>query len=167
MWREAWICAWRGDTAMTKGLFAAALFLGLSLFASAQDIDPIKWSKVTVPYTRVNAMSSKMSVPIATLSARQMICGILEKHSQSFGGNGITGVWVTIGDSKGNGTTYSTRPFDIFRPVSNTAFQSNSVLGMTSITGSVVEAIFTSRGGYLYELSTGSIEFDICTVTLP
>jgi hypothetical protein len=125
------------------------------------------WTKYTVPFTSAQTASTTNAVTVVSLTAKQLVCGVVEKHTTAFAGTSISGLTVTVGDSNGTSTTYSPVAFNLLQTVSNTAFVANNVLGMASFAGGTVQANFTSSGANLSALTAGSLDIDVCITTLP
>lgn len=125
------------------------------------------WTKYTIPFASVQTAATANAVTVVSLTARQMVCGVVEKHTTAFAGTSITGLTVTIGDSNGTSTTYSPVAFNVLQTVSNTAFVANNVIGMASFAGGTIQANFTATGANLSALTAGSLDLDVCTTTLP
>jgi hypothetical protein len=124
------------------------------------------WSKYTIPSTSLTSATLSQTVNIVTLTARQLVCGLVEKTTTAFSGN-AGGLTLTMGDSNGTSTTYSPSPYDLKGTVSNTNFIANNVLGMASFAGGIVQANFTSASGNLNTVAAGSLDINVCVVTLP
>lgn len=155
----------------TSGIpqFSQPSFANLSGTAAAAQMPtsvPV-WTKYTIPYTSVQTSSTSNAVTIVSLTAGQAVCGLVEKHTTAFAGTSISGLTVTIGDSNGTSTTYSPVAFNLLQTVSNTAFVANNVVGMASFAGGNIQANFTSSGANLSALTAGSLNVDVCIVSLP
>lgn len=124
------------------------------------------WVKKPIASTALTASATTQAVTVVTLAARQAVCGIIEKHSTAFTGT-FSALTVTIGDSAGSATTYAPNPFDVKQTVSNTAFQANNVLGLASFAGGTVQANFTSTGANVSTQTGGSLDVEVCLVSLP
>lgn len=125
------------------------------------------WTKYTVPFGTTNAAATTQAVNLVALTARQAVCGVIEKTTAAFAGTGITGLTVTVGDSNGTSGTYAPSAYNLTAAVSNTNFIADNVVGMASFAGGNVQANFTSTGANLSALTAGSVDFDVCIVTLP
>lgn len=125
------------------------------------------WTKYTVPYTSVTAAATTQAVTLVALTARQAICGIIEKTTTAYAGTGITGWTVTVGDSNGTSTTYAPSAYNLLAAVGNSNFIANNVLGLASFAGGNVQANFTSSGANLSNGTAGSVDFDVCTFSMP
>lgn len=125
------------------------------------------WNKYTIPYTSVQAGGTTNAVTVVSLTAKQMVCGLAEKHSTAFAGTSISGLTVTVGDSNGTSTTYSPFAFNVLQTVSNTAVVYNNVVGAASYAGGTIQANFTATGANLSALTAGSLDVWVCSTTLP
>lgn len=125
------------------------------------------WTKYTIPFSAAQTTSTANAVTVVTLTARQLVCGVVEKTTTAFAGTSITGLTASIGDSNGTSTTYSSAAYNLLATVSNTNFVANNVLGMASFVGGTIQANFTSTGANLTALTAGSLDVDVCITTLP
>jgi hypothetical protein len=125
------------------------------------------WQKVTIAYTAISTASTTNTVTLLALAARQMVAGLVIKHSTAFAGTSITALTVTVGDSVGGTTFYSDALFSLTQAVSNTTFLVSNVQALASFAGSNLTATFTATGANLSALTAGSVDFYVALATLP
>jgi hypothetical protein len=128
------------------------------------------WTKYTIPYSSFSTASTAFAVNVVALTAKQMVCGLVEKTTTAFAGTNITGLTLTVGDSNGTATTYSSAPYNLLQTPSNTAFIANNVTGSASFAGGNIQAnvtATTTSGANLSALAQGSVDISVCTFTLP
>jgi hypothetical protein len=109
-------------------------------------------------------------VTLVALPARGKVTGLNIKHSVAWAGAAVTSMTVSVGDGT-DSLAYSTAAFDIFQSVAATAFQDTSTFISTTMASSNIVAHFTSNtnfgSGSVTVLTFGSVDIDVCMVTLP
>ncbi len=122
--------------------------------------------KVTVGFASLTNAGLTQTINLISTAARTKSCGVSVKHTAAFTGGTVATLTVSVGDAAGSATTY-TAAFNIFQAPSNTVFQDTAELISATYAASTIQAFFTSTGGNLNTLTTGSVDFDVCTVVLP
>lgn len=96
------------------------------------------------------------TIPIFSLPPGGVIHGIKLKHGQSFGGGGITGYTISVGDI--NNSTLFASAFNVFTPVSSTNFQlSDNFYSEDDVNQIQVYATATSTGANLLNATSGIV----------
>jgi hypothetical protein len=124
------------------------------------------WQKVTVGFASLTNAGLTQTINLVTTGTRVKSCGVSVKHTAAFTGGTVSAMTVSVGDAAGSATTY-TATFNIFQAPGNTVFQDTTELTSATYAASTIQAFFTAVGGNLNTLAAGSVDFDICTVTLP
>jgi hypothetical protein len=155
--------AWSISTPVSHVLTAGAI---TQLKADIAAYAPV-WQKVTIPYTSLSTAAQSITVTLLALAARQIITGLVIKHTTAFAGTAITALTVTVGDSNQAVDYYSDTPFSLTSAVSNTNFLVSNILSLGSFGGGNVTATFTSTGGNLNALTAGSVDFLLSVAALP
>ena len=125
------------------------------------------WQKITIGRASLTAAATTQTVTILAIGPRQIITGLVVKHTTSFIGGALIAMTITVGDSAQTVDYYMATPLDVFQAASNTAFEAANVIALGSFAGSNVQVTFTSVGANVSAATLGSVDFDICTVTIP
>jgi hypothetical protein len=134
-----------------------------TVFRLPQGESSFTCAKHTVAYSDVNAAANTNSFTLKTLAENEAITGLRIKHSAPFAGGATTSVTVSIGKT-GDMTAYSPA-FNVFQAASSTAQLYDSGLYSADAAAHDVTAYFTSSHP-LNTLTSGSVDFHICTVRL-
>jgi hypothetical protein len=124
------------------------------------------WQKVTVGFASLTNAGLTQTINLVATGTRVKSCGVSVKHTAAFTGGTVSAMTVSVGDAAGSATTY-TATFNIFQAPGNTVFQDTAELTSATYAASTIQAFFTATGGNLNTLAAGSVDFDICTVTIP
>lgn len=139
---------------------------GLSGFSTASPgVDPTAigavpvWVKVgnAIAHTAFQTAATTLSITLFTLAAAGLIHAVKIKHSTAFGGGAITAYTLSVGIA-GTLAKYASA-FDVFQAVSNTAFQTSSVLGSENNgAGTAILITATSTTANLNASTTGVVD---------
>lgn len=125
------------------------------------------------------ATTTGTSPVLFALPAKGQIHSIQAKTTTAWSGTGFTSMTLSIGDSAGSTTSYTSTTYNMFAATGNTNFQvampgftasgHNVPLLLSSITyaGSNVLAAITGNQNLNANTITGVTDIDICWVTLP
>lgn len=127
------------------------------------------WTKYTATYQdlALNSGGGSTSVyDIAALDAKEIVHGVVIKHSTAFAGGALTSYTISLGVI-GSEIKYAS-VFDVFTSVTPTNAQISSGLNMESFTSQEALTLFvTSTGDTLNNAAAGSVDVWILTSTLP
>lgn len=113
------------------------------------------------------ASSTVQDVPLFTLPPKGTITGIREKTTTAWSGAGITSLSLWIGDSEGGPAFYTSSSYDLTAAPGDTNFLSTQLFKSATDAGSTVIAHLSANAVLASAALTGSVDVDICTVTLP
>lgn len=117
------------------------------------------WVKVGngLSHTAFQTAATTLSITLFTLAAAGLIHAVKIKHSTAFGGGAITAYTLSVGIA-GTVAKYATA-FDVFQAVSNTAFQTSSVLGSENNgAGTAILVTATSTTANLNASTSGIVD---------
>jgi hypothetical protein len=124
------------------------------------------WTVNGVPGIAIpSAMSS--SPVLFALPARGKILWSTVKTTTAWSGTGFTSFGITIGDSVGGTTFYTSSSYDMFVAVSNTNFQDSVMFKSATFAGSNVVAVLTANQNLNANTITGVTAIDVCSVVIP
>lgn len=138
---------------------------GFSIIGAAAGTDPTAigavpvWVKVgnAISHTAFQTAATTLSITLFVLQAAALIHAVKIKHSVAFGGGAITAYTLSVGIA-GTLAKYASA-FDVFQAVSNTAFQTSSVLGSENngaTTNILITAVSTTAN--LNASTTGTVD---------
>ena len=113
------------------------------------------------------ASSTLQDVPLFTLPAKGTITGIRQKTTTAWSGAGFTTLTLWVGDSVGGPAFYTSSAYDLMAAPGNTNFLSTQLFKSATDAGSMVIAHIS--GNVLLNAApiAGSVDIDVCSVTLP
>lgn len=130
-------------------------------------------TKYTVAYNNssLNVSSTTASVSLVTLGSRSAITGIFITTTTAFAGTSLTDGTVSIGPSTAGtcsvqATCYAPA-YDLFATTGSTNFWIDGGMFIATTASHSIYANFTSVGGNLSALTAGSVDIDVCSLTLP
>jgi hypothetical protein len=117
----------------------------------------LTWFKYTVDAAAFTASATSQTLELFDAGSPDFIHGFVVKHNTPFSGGSITDFTVEIGID-GDENKYTTA-FDVFQPVSDTAFQPTSILWLEKFGGKTrVRITGRSTGGDVVDATQGSVD---------
>jgi hypothetical protein len=113
------------------------------------------------------AYSTLQDVPLFALPSKGTITGIREKTTVAFSGAGFTAFSLWIGDTVGGPAFYTPASYDLTAAPGNTNFLSTQLFKSATDAGSTVIAHLSANAVLNSAPITGSVDIDVCWVTLP
>lgn len=113
------------------------------------------------------AASNTQDVPLFNLPPKGTVTGIREKTTTAWSGPAFTMMTLWIGDSVGGPAFYTIGAYDLTVTPGNTNFLSTQVFKSATDAGSVVVAHLSSNALLNAGRIAGSVDVDVCWVTLP
>lgn len=113
------------------------------------------------------AGSLVQDVPLFNLPPKGTITGIREKTTTVWSGSGFTLLNLWIGDSVGGPTFYTSPGYALTVAPGNTNFQSVQLFKSATDAGSTVTAHLSANALLNSARVTGTVDVDVCWVTLP
>lgn len=141
----------------TKGNYSASVGGG----------NVVTCEKITKTYAALTSAATTQTLTLKALPARSKLLGATVKHSTAFSGGSINSMTASVGSSAGTATRYCSA-FDVYQAAGATAFQDcdTGYKGATTMAADDVTATFTSNAN-VNTATAGSVDFDLCWVTLP
>lgn len=123
------------------------------------------WTKYTVSHTALQTAATTNNILLFTAAAKQLVTGVVLKHSTAFAGGTISAYTISIGI--GSNLTKFSSTFDVFQAVSETATQSTLQQQMSAFGSTTpVQISAVSTGANLSASTQGSIDVWVSTVQL-
>jgi len=119
----------------------------------------------TVDESQLTAAAASQDVNLFSLPARGVVTGVTIKHSAPFTGGSLTGMTASVGDAS-DPAAYAPA-FDVFQPVSDTAFQDTPNFKSTTFASSGVAARFTASGDDVANATGGAAGITVCWAERP
>lgn len=113
----------------------------------------------------LTAAAASQDITLFQLPARGVVTGTTIKHSAAFSGGGLTGMTVSVGDL--SSPTLYAPAFDVFQPVSDTAFANTDGFKSSTFAARDVFARFTSTGTNVVNATAGAVEVTACYAVRP
>jgi hypothetical protein len=124
------------------------------------------WTKYTIAYGALSAAALTNSITLFSLGAKQVIHGVMIKHSAAFTGGSISAYSVEVGVT-GDLLRYAS-PFDVFQSVGSSTFQASADLSPEDFIGATsIKVTATSVGANLSAATAGSVDVWVLVSTLP
>jgi hypothetical protein len=160
------IAAAAANAAAAAASAAAALVSQNAAAASAGAAAIMQWQKVTLTFDQFAAAALSNSQPLFTLPAKQLLIGLMIKHSVPFAGPAVASLALGVGVAGDTGKFITA--FDGLQAVADTAYESNLEQYMGSFAGSTaIQVTATSSGANLSALTQGSVDVWYQAAQLP
>lgn len=125
----------------------------------------VQWTKYTQAYTDFSTAATSVELSLATLSAAEVVHGVVIKHSTAFSGGSITSYEVSVGPS-GDATKY-VDSFDVDQTVASSAFLNTTLMEIEDFAATSILAVqAVTVGDNLDQASAGSVDIWVLSSTL-
>ena len=111
--------------------------------------------------------STVQDIPLFALPPKGTITGIREKVTTAWSGDGFTSLGLWIGDSAGGPSFYTSSEYDLMAAPGDTNFLSTQLFKSATDAGSTVIAHVSANTELTAAALSGSVDIDVCWVTLP
>lgn len=126
----------------------------------------VQWTKYTKAYTDFSTAATSIELSLATLSAAEVVHGVIVKHSTAFSGGSITSYEVSVGPS-GDATKY-VDSFDVDQTVASSAFLNTTLMEVEDFAATSILAVqAVTVGDDLDQAAAGSVDIWVLSSTLP
>jgi hypothetical protein len=121
----------------------------------------------SVSHTALTAAAASEDVTLFELPGRGVMTGLTLKHEAAFGGDSLTGMRVTVGDSSDPAAYSDIDGLDVFQVVSDTAFEDYALFKSTTFAARDVVARFNATGDNVLAATSGELDVTACFTTRP